>query len=96
MPKDELVWLSNLQASLLRKLVKERSSEKGDDLSSDEVLDIIDNDIPEDTQIVADNIVARLIKNRLIEKDDQESIKQFARAIANESSFKSVVKAAQS
>ena len=95
-PKDELVWLSNLQADLLRKLVKTKSSTEGRDLTTEEVLDIIENDIPEDTQIVANNIVERLIKNKLIERDDQESATKFARAIANESSFKSVVKSAQS
>ncbi|WP_299960346.1 hypothetical protein [uncultured Roseobacter sp.] len=95
-PKDELVWLSNLQADLLRKRVKAKSAEEGRDLTTEEVLAIIEADIPDDTQIVANNIVDRLVKNRLIEQGDSEATTRFARAIANESSFKSVVKAAQS
>lgn len=94
-PKDKLVWLSNLQADLLRKLVKAKCIELGRDLNTEEVLEIIESEIPEDIQIVANNIVDRLIKNRLIEKDDPDTAKKFARAIANESSFKTVVKASQ-
>lgn len=94
-PKDELVWLSNLQADLLRKRVKARSLEEGRDLTTEEVLAIIEGEVPDDTQIVANNIVDRLIKNRLIDQGDSEAATRFARSIANESSLKSIVKAAQ-
>lgn len=94
-PTDKLVWLSNLQADLLRKLIKAKSADAGRDLTTEEVLAIIETDIPEDTRIVANNIVERLIKNRLIDKDNRDEAIRFARAIANESSFKSVVKAAK-
>lgn len=95
-PKDKLVWLSSLQADLLRKLVRAKSADEGRDLTTEEVLEIIETEIPEDTQIVANNIVERLVKNKLIEQGDADAAGRFARAIANESSFKSVVKAAQS
>lgn len=93
-PKDDLVWLSGLQSTLLKRIVKERSQDVGRNLTGDEVLDIIENDIPEDTQIIAANIVERLKKNKLINVGDQDAAQQFARVIANEPSFKSLVKSA--
>ena len=91
-PKNELVWLSGLQSTLLKRLVKERRKDIGKDLSADEVLEIIDKELPKDTQIIATNIVERLKKNNLIAEGDDDVAKQFARIIANEPSFKSLVK----
>lgn len=91
-PKNELVWLSGLQSTLLKKIVKERRQKAGRDLTGDEVLGIIETEVPEDTQIIAANIVERLKKNKLIDAGDDDAAKQFARVIANEPSFKSLVK----
>ena len=93
-PKDDLVWLSGLQSRLLRKIVKERRRDSKRDLSWDEVLEIIENEVPEDTQIIAANIVERLKKNKLIDAGDDDAAEQFARVIANEPTFKSLVKSA--
>ncbi|WP_143089817.1 hypothetical protein [Tropicimonas isoalkanivorans] len=90
-PKDTTVWLSALQAELLRKIVNERRKEIERDLSSEEVLEIIESEIPEDIQIIANNIVERLKKNKLLE-GDHEAEKKFARVISNEPSLKSLVK----
>ena len=86
--------LSGLQSTLLKKIVRERRQAIGRDLTGDEVLEIIENEVPEDTQIIAANIVERLKKNKLIDEGDEEAAKQFARVIANEPSFKSLVKSA--
>lgn len=90
-PRDRTVWLSDLQADLLRKIVATKRRELGRDLSSDEVLKIIEEEIPEDVQIVARNIVDRLVKNKLLE-DGDEVEKKFARVISNEPTLKSLVK----
>ena len=91
-PKDKLVWLSGLQAELLRKLVKGKSAELGRELATSEVLDLIEKEIPEDIQIIANKIVDRFKKNGLIEEGEDGTAAKFARVIANEPSFKSLVK----
>lgn len=91
-PEDEIVWLSPLQASLLKKIVRRSKEKLGRDLSVEEVLDLISERIPDDTQIIASNIVERLGKNKLINTDDEDVVKKFARSIANEPSFKALVK----
>jgi hypothetical protein len=90
-PRDKTVWLSALQAELLRKIVSNKRRELDRDLSSDEVLKIIEDEIPEDIEIIANNIVDRLKKNKLLE-GDEEAEKKFARVISNEPSLKSLVK----
>ena len=90
-PKDDLVWLSGLRSTLLKRIVKERRQKMGRDLTEGEVLKVIENEVPEDTQIIAANIVERLKKNELIDANNADTAKQFARAIANEPSFKSLV-----
>lgn len=90
--KNASVWLSAQQAALLRKKVAENSAATGRDLTSDEVLKIIENEIPEDTEIIANNIVERMKRNGIIGADDKDLEKKIARTIANEPSFKSVVK----
>ena len=63
----------------------------GRDLTEGEVLKVIENEVPENTQIIAANIVERLKKNELIDANSADTAKQFARAIANEPFFKSLV-----
>lgn len=95
-PKDQMVWLSSLQAQLLRKLVKDKKAILGRNVTTDEVLGLIESEVPEDSQIIAQNIVERLKKNKLLQEDNVDLAKQFARVIANEPSFKSLVKATNS
>lgn len=91
-PKGDFFWLSDLQSKFLKGIVNERRQDIGRDLTRDEVLEIIEKEIPEDTQIIAANIVERLKKNKLIDTGDEDAAKKFARVIANEPSFKSLVK----
>ena len=90
-PKDK-VHLSVLQTALLRRKVKAQKETLARVLSADEVLDLIEKEIPEDTIILADSIVERLKKNKLFDATDEELTKRFARTIANTPNFKSVVK----
>ena len=53
---------------------------------------MIERQIPDDTKIIANNIVQLLKKNGLVPDDDGELEKQFALVISNEPSFKSLVK----
>ena len=91
-PRDKTVWLSGLQADLLRKIVNAKRKELNRDLSADEVFRMIEEDIPEDTQIIAKNIVDRLKKNQLLGKDDEELAKRFTQVISNEPTLRSLVK----
>ena len=91
-PKDKMVWLSGLQANLLRKKVKAKRAELGRDMTADEVLDLVEKEIPEDIQIIARNIVERLQKNKLLSNEDEALADQFARVISNEPSFKALIK----
>lgn len=92
-PKDKFAWLSGLQTELLRKKVKAIRAGTMQDLTSDEVLEIIKNEIPEDVQIVANNIVEKLKKNNLLEGADDNLLKRFSQVISNDSSLKALVKA---
>ena len=61
-------------------------------MTADEVLDLVEKEIPEDIQIIARNIVERLQKNKLLSNEDEALADQFARVISNEPSFKALIK----
>jgi len=90
-PKDSTVWLSPLQAKLLKKRVKELSEARGHGLTTEEVIELLKNEIPEDTQIVAGNIVDRLKTRGIIDGGDDELARRILQAIVNEPTFKTVV-----
>ncbi|MEZ5843983.1 MAG: hypothetical protein R3D27_09635 [Hyphomicrobiaceae bacterium] len=91
-PKDKTILLSGQQSTLLKKKVKAKSREVGRALTREEVLRIVEQEIPEDVRIVAENIVEKLKKNKLVDADNEELLGKIVRVIANEPSFKSLVK----
>jgi hypothetical protein len=90
-PVDNSAWLSGLQAQMLRSEVKKRAEELKRDLTSAEVIKILEDEIPNDIDIIGRNIVSRLVKNGLIDATDKELQKEFAKAITNESTLKSMI-----
>jgi hypothetical protein len=90
-PLTSSIWLSSLQVAQLRSKVKNHASVLGRDLTSDEVLKLIEENADDDVRIIADNIVERLKKNGLIPKDDPDLHKRFSNVISNESTLKSLI-----
>src|SRR6056297_853848 len=76
LPESDLVWLSGLQAERLRKLVSSKSKEEGRELLLDEVLELIENEVPNDISIISENIVERLVKNGLIDGGDADTVRK--------------------
>lgn len=90
-PVDNSAWLSGLQAQMLRSEVKKKAGELNRDLTSAEVIKILEEEIPSDIDIIGRNIVSRLVKNGLIDAADIDLQKKFAKAITNESTLKSMI-----
>lgn len=90
-PTDQLVWLSGLQASLLKKKIKAKKQELGRDVANNEVVSIIDDEIPADIEIIAQNLVSKLQKYNVIDEGDLEATKEAVRIISNEVTLKSLV-----
>lgn len=91
-PQGEMIWLSALQSALLKKRVLEDGRKIDRELNTNEVLDIIENQIPEDADILAANIIDRMIKNKILDPNDADKIARAKRTIANEPTVKSLVK----
>lgn len=90
-PSDEMVLLSMMQAERLRKVVKGKSTELARALTNEEVLTVIEEEIPRDAEILADSIVERMIKNKVIDRDDVDKIRLAKSSITNEPSVKTLI-----
>lgn len=82
--KDNIYWLTGLEAKRLRGAVKEERNRRERDLSREEVMHIYDNDVPKHMQIIADNVVNRLIRRNIVEKSNKELIEGIADAVVAE------------
>lgn len=87
--KDNIYWLTGLEAKRLGGVVRDERNRRENDLSRKDVMNIID-EAPKHWQIVADNVVNRLIKRNLVDKSDQKLIKRIADAVAAELSSMSL------
>lgn len=81
--KDDRIWLTNLEATKLSAAVKKKRESCEEDLSYSEIMSIR-KATPNHSQIVADNIVERLIKMKLIDKSNQELTDGIADAVVAE------------
>ena len=81
--KDNIYWLTGLEAKRLGGAVKEERNRRARDLSREEVMHIVDK-APNHLQIVADNVVDRLIRRKLVKGSDQDLIKGIADAVVEE------------
>jgi len=91
LPSDEMIWLSPIQNALLRQKVKAEKSKLKRNLTHEEVLLLIDREIPEDAQIVADSVISKLVKNKILDGTNDTLIGKARTAIANEATIKSLV-----
>ena len=81
--KDNIYWLTGLEAKRIEGAVKEERNRRARDLSREEVMHIVDK-APNHLQIVADNVVDRLIRRKLVKGSDQDLIKGIADAVIEE------------
>lgn len=90
-PTDNTIWLSVTQADKLRKLVARQKKDLGRDLNVAEVLNIIEDEIHADIEILAENIVDRLVRNKIVDPNNEKELKLAKNSIVNDSTLKSIL-----
>ena len=90
-PTRDTVWLSVIQAEKLRRSVTQQKNCLGRDLSSEEVLALIEREVPTDIEILTENIVEKLIKNNIVDASDEKQVKLAKTSILKDSTLKSLL-----
>ncbi len=91
MKEDEYVWLTDLQADRVRDSVRKRYADLGRDLTVDETYQIIESEAKPDIEILAENILEKMVKNKVIDASDGEQMRKAKNSILNESTLKTLV-----
>lgn len=90
LPDASIVWLSGLQADLLKTKVSAKAGEKKGDLNTAEVVQILEVESKPNQNIIAERVVERLISNKVLPADDGELLDKARRVISNVPTIKNL------
>ena len=88
---NQTVVMSGIQAKFLKRRILERTAEVRQALDTAEIKKLVAQNIPDDTEIVAQNIVRALREEELVDAEDSETVHRLASIIARHAGFKTLV-----
>jgi hypothetical protein len=90
-PSGRIVSLSQLQADRLRELVAAKHKHLARELTSEEVLELVREQVTTDIDILASKIVERMVRSKVIDAGDKDRLRLAKSAVMNEPTVKSLL-----